>query len=93
VKLEPKTEPTHAFDLKTEEEAEPLVKLEDATPVVPLSGSSTPKKGLPLAKRSKAHPEPTKWREQYALIKRMREGINAPVDTMYVGNAETPLTF
>jgi endonuclease-3 len=78
VKLEPKTPSVKA------EDDEPLVKLEDTTPILPSSGSATPKKGLPLAKRSKAHPEPAKWREQYALIERMRAGIDAPVDTMYV---------
>ncbi|EIW66237.1 hypothetical protein TREMEDRAFT_23302, partial [Tremella mesenterica DSM 1558] len=30
----------------------------------------------------KPHPAPPKWKEQYDLIKRMREGIVAPVDEM-----------
>lgn len=42
----------------------------------------SPKKTLPLAARAKAHAEPARWREQYALIERMRAGLNAPVDTM-----------
>lgn len=52
----------------------------------PRSSTSTPNKGskngFPMAARAKPHAEPPKWREQYALIERMRAGIQAPVDTM-----------
>jgi hypothetical protein len=39
-------------------------------------------KVLPQVKLDKPHPAPLKWREQYALIERMRKGIIAPVDDM-----------
>lgn len=74
-------------EVKTEvKEEEELVKVEpDEKPRLPRA-ASTPKKGQgqPTAARAKAHPEPPKWREQYALIERMRAGIEAPVDTMWV---------
>ncbi|KAI9633112.1 DNA glycosylase [Dioszegia hungarica] len=37
---------------------------------------------MPLAPLVKAHPEPARWREQYAVIEEMRRGLNAPVDTI-----------
>jgi len=45
----------------------------------------TPKssaKKLPQLALEKPHKAPDRWEEQYRLIARMREGINAPVDTM-----------
>lgn len=66
-------------EVKTEED-EPWneVKGEPASPA-----RRTPKdKAGYLPARAKAHPEPAKWREQYALIEHMRAGIDAPVDTM-----------
>lgn len=73
----------------TEVKEEPLSEIKDE-PTTPVkrsrSASSTPvkasKNGFPKAARTKAHAEPPKWREQYALIERMRAGISAPVDTM-----------
>ena len=39
---------------------------------------------MPQLALEKPHPEPPKWREQYGLIERMRKGIVAPVDDMWV---------
>ena len=70
---------------EVKEEEEELVKIDpDEKPVLP-SRSVTPrekKQGQPTPARTKAHPEPPRWREQYALIEKMRAGIDAPVDTM-----------
>jgi endonuclease-3 len=97
--------------IKTEvkEEEDPLVKIEpDEKPRLPRAASTARAKaekkgqGQPTAARIKAHPEPPKWREQYALIEKMRAGIEAPVDTMWVNLAyqtnpcrgcERPLTM
>lgn len=61
-------------------ESEVLVELPESTPTPKKKG--TPKKAMPLAPLVKAHPEPARWREQYAVIEEMRRGLNAPVDTM-----------
>ena len=53
-----------------------------STSKTPATPKLTAKKPLPLLSLAKPHPEPARWREQYALIERMRSGISAPVDTM-----------
>ncbi|KAL7421469.1 alpha,alpha-trehalase nth1 [Cryptotrichosporon argae] len=62
------------------------VKPENADAIAPAKGEgSTPrsaKKSQVTAARTKAHPAPAKWEEQYRLIERMRAGIVAPVDDM-----------
>lgn len=45
---------------------------------------SPAKKPLPQVSLAKPHAAPAKWEEQYRLIERMRRGIVAPVDEMYV---------
>ncbi|CAK9783417.1 unnamed protein product [Cutaneotrichosporon oleaginosum] len=73
-------------------EEEPLVQVKDEPASPARRKTSTPKKekAAYLPPRAKAHPEPVKWREQYALIERMRAGIDAPVDTM---GCERPRTM
>lgn len=45
--------------------------------------SASPKKQKPIPQSLDVpHPAPPRWREQYDAIKRMRENIVAPVDTM-----------
>lgn len=72
--------------VKTEmkdEPDEPLSEVKDEpSPRKRKSATSKKDKAAYLAPRAKAHPEPARWREQYALIERMRTGIDAPVDTM-----------
>ena len=50
--------------------------------VTPQSGKKA--KPFPQLALEKPHPEPARWREQYRLIERMRKGIVAPVDDMWV---------
>lgn len=70
-------------ELEAEDELKP-VKLEDE------DGTTTPKskraksKPMPVLALDKPHPEPPRWKEQYRLIERMRKGIVAPVDDMWV---------
>ncbi|BEJ13336.1 hypothetical protein CspHIS471_0305100 [Cutaneotrichosporon sp. HIS471] len=71
-------------EVKEEDE---LVEVKDE-PVSPVRRRK--EKAAYLPAREKAHPEPPKWREQYALIERMRAGIDAPVDTM---GCERPRTM
>lgn len=63
------------------------VKPDNKTPIKSEKKPSigTPKsssKKLPQLALEKPHKAPDRWEEQYRLIARMREGINAPVDTM-----------
>jgi endonuclease-3 len=66
---------------EVKEEDEPLNEVKDE-PASPTRRAPRKEKAAYLPARTKAHPEPAKWREQYALIERMRAGIDAPVDTM-----------
>lgn len=79
-----KRENTVKAEVKDEPD-EPLVEVKE-TPAKRKREASTPRKekAAYLPARGKAHPEPPRWREQYALIERMRAGIDAPVDTMCV---------
>lgn len=72
--------------VKDEVKDEPDEPLSEVKPAKRKREASTPKKekAAYLPARGKAHPEPPRWKEQYALIERMRAGIDAPVDTMYV---------
>jgi endonuclease-3 len=79
VKREVSVKPEPA--VKTEDEDEPLVKVEPEERK-PRVSAAKDKQGQPKAARERAHPEPPKWRIQYALIEKMRAGIEAPVDTM-----------
>ncbi|KAL1409571.1 alpha,alpha-trehalase nth1 [Vanrija albida] len=89
-KIEPKDEPLspvkHA-KAKAEDEDEPLVKVAKGEVA---AAKKEKKQGQPLPARSKAHPEPARWYEQYQLIEKMRAGIDAPVDTM---GCERPRTM
>ncbi|KAK4688175.1 endonuclease III, partial [Tremellales sp. Uapishka_1] len=64
-------------------------KLEPSTPVASASDLDTKPKPKSASKKpviqlalEKPHPAPPKWEAQYNLIKRMREGLIAPVDDM-----------
>ncbi len=88
VKVENRVKTDSDTPLVKVEPEDPLVKIEPDEPLVKIEPDEKPvvkgksKTKGPLAARAKAHPAPAKWREQYAQIKRMREGIEAPVDTM-----------
>lgn len=61
----------------------------NTTPGTPKTPRSA-KKPMPILALDKPHPEPARWKEQYALIEHMRKGIIAPVDTM---GCERPQTM
>ena len=77
------------LDQSAAEDEQPGAVAGPSTPVkkereedVKQTPKSSTKKPLPLVALDKPHPAPPRWERQYALIKRMRDGILAPVDTM-----------
>lgn len=91
-KIEPKEEPLSPVKrgkgkAKAEEDDVPLVKVSKEETA---AAKREKKQGQPLPARTKAHPEPARWYEQYQLIEKMRAGIDAPVDTM---GCERPRTM
>ncbi|KAI0689833.1 DNA glycosylase [Cytidiella melzeri] len=70
--------------VKVEETEVMEVKSSSRTPKV-----SSPKKVKPVPQSlSVPHPAPPRWQEAYGIIKRMREHIIAPVDTMGCDQAQ-----
>ncbi|ORY78466.1 DNA glycosylase [Leucosporidium creatinivorum] len=56
---------------------------DEKKPVKVAKKATTPRKPKPFQEKlDKAHPEPKRWREQYEAIRKQRETIVAPVDTM-----------
>lgn len=69
-------------DVKTESEEVTLVKKKRKESASPRKAKTIPQSlAVP-------HPAPSKWKEQYDAIHKMREGIIAPVDTMGCDQAQ-----
>lgn len=94
---EPDSDYTNKRSKKGKQVVKEEIKLEDVEEF--LSGGKGKQRAAPNAstkKKSKAikqtlatpHPTPDRWQEQYDLIKRMRNGIVAPVDTMGCDRAQ-----
>jgi endonuclease-3 len=78
---QPATAPRKRVKRETIKE-EPLTPLRSVQDTTKKSTPKSSKKPVIQLALDKPHPAPPKWEEQYRLIKKMREGIIAPVDNM-----------